>query len=80
MPYGNSYAGPGAEPFGPDSPYFPFGNSPRRPPPPGSTVKRKRESLDPADTADMVAPEHWVSTKQLLSRVSDACMPGSPRE
>ncbi|XP_034246679.1 transcription factor 12-like isoform X9 [Thrips palmi] len=61
MPYGNSYAGPGAEPFGPDSPYFPFGNSPRRPPPPGSTVKRKRESLDPADTADIVAPEHWVS-------------------
>ena len=30
--YANSYGGTGGETFGPESPYFPFGNTPRRPP------------------------------------------------
>lgn len=30
--YANSYGGTGSETFGPESPYFPFGNTPRRPP------------------------------------------------
>ncbi|XP_046986442.1 transcription factor 12 [Schistocerca americana] len=43
MSYGNSYGGTGSEPFGPDSPYFPFSNPPRRQPSTGPTVKRRKE-------------------------------------
>lgn len=43
--YGNNFAS-GPETFSPDSPYFPFSNTPRKPLPTttaGTAVKRKRE-------------------------------------
>ncbi|XP_067004117.2 uncharacterized protein [Anabrus simplex] len=61
MAYANSYAGAGSETFGPDSPYFPFSNAPRRLPPTGPVVKRRKEGLDSSDPADVVGPQHWVS-------------------
>jgi len=43
--YGNNFSS-GPETFSPDSPYFPFSNTPRKPLPTttaGTAVKRKRE-------------------------------------
>jgi hypothetical protein len=39
--YANSYGGTGNETFGPESPYFPFGNAPRRPPATGKCFLKK---------------------------------------
>ncbi|XP_069703555.1 transcription factor 12 isoform X1 [Periplaneta americana] len=65
MAYANSYGGAGGETFGPESPFFPFGNAPRRPPATGPTVKsRKKESLDPADAADVVGAQHWYGSDE----------------
>ncbi|KAL4135186.1 hypothetical protein QTP88_006827 [Uroleucon formosanum] len=63
MAYGNNFAS-GPETFSPDSPYFPFGNTPRKPLPTttaGTAVKRKRESIDspPAEPSEVEVPHHW---------------------
>jgi hypothetical protein len=63
MAYGNNFAS-GPETFSPDSPYFPFGNTPRKPLPTttaGTAVKRKRESIDspPAESSEVEVPHHW---------------------
>ncbi|XP_021933511.1 protein daughterless isoform X5 [Zootermopsis nevadensis] len=66
MAYANSYGGTGNETFGPESPFFPFGNAPRRPPVTGPAVKnRKKETLDPTDGTDVVGAQHW-STCQVV--------------
>jgi hypothetical protein len=63
MAYGNNFAS-GPETFSPDSPYFPFGNTPRKPLPTttaGTAVKRKRESIDspPGEPSEVEVPHHW---------------------
>ncbi|CAI6354746.1 unnamed protein product [Macrosiphum euphorbiae] len=71
MAYGNNFAS-GPETFSPDSPYFPFGNTPRKPLPTttaGTAVKRKRESIDspPAEPSEVEVPHHWLNKHVLLA-------------
>ncbi|VVC37469.1 Hypothetical protein CINCED_3A023688 [Cinara cedri] len=68
MAYGNNFAS-GPETFSPDSPYFPFSNTPRKPLPitmAGSAIKRKRESIDspPAESSEVEVPHHWYGGEE----------------
>ncbi|XP_050527695.1 transcription factor 12 isoform X2 [Daktulosphaira vitifoliae] len=71
MAYGNNFTS-GPETFSPDSPYFPFSNTPRKPLPTttaGTAVKRKRESIDspPAEPSEVEVPHHWYGSEEFTS-------------
>ncbi|XP_018912916.1 transcription factor 12 isoform X4 [Bemisia tabaci] len=57
----STYGAANNKTFGPDSPYFPFSTSPRGSsvPNPGVTVKRKRDSLESSEPAEVDSSQNW---------------------